>query len=103
MHKRIHSRVSKHTTTADCSAVDCPPRLLKLKPSDSTCHKSTAPTAARQATVVQCPPSSIAGPVIWPFSTVLPMIRAPMFDVNSALLRLPSLSKLVQMRDADKR
>ena len=101
MHKRIHSR-AKLTTAAKCPTADRPP--THLSPPASVTGRdictNTAPTAAIPA--VQSPPRPLMGPVISPFTSVFPMMRLPAFDVNSALLRLPNLSKLVQRRDAAK-
>ena len=41
-------------------------------------------------------------PTMLPFAGMLPITGVPMLDVNSALLRLPSLSKMAQMRDFTK-
>jgi len=113
MHKRIHSRArhaaAASTTTAataaNCPAADCPPRLLNgpvsLAGHDNICCTTACspPTAAtRSATGVDCPPRPFVGQVVSPFPSVSPAV----LDFNAALLRLPSLSKLVQRRDAAK-
>jgi len=108
MHKRIHSR-ARHAAAASATtaatAADCPPRLLNgpvsLAGHDNICCTTACspPTAATgSATGVDCPPRPFVGQVVSPF----PSVSAAVLEFNAALLRLPSLSKLVQRRDAAK-
>jgi len=63
-----------------------------------------AESAAAAAMVRSAPPRLVLSPdMMAPFAGVLPAVRfPPMLDVTSALLRLPGLAKLAQMRHAAK-
>ena len=117
-------------TGAECTTEDCPPMLLG-RPATSRggrkrLRKSCEPNEAFSPVIRSLTPSpnvlsqnetstnaeiaaSLRGllvrpsvPIIAPFAGVFPMARLPVFAVDQALLRLPSLNKLAQMRDTAK-
>jgi len=65
---------------------------------------SAATNAAQSSAVIPHVPQFLIGPHVLPqFTGMFPVpTRFPMFDVSSALLRLPGLSKLAQMRHVAK-
>ena len=101
----LRKRIRAKPDTAKPSAEASPSSVrMPTGPTDQNQIEVGAKSTAVEPVAV-VPPSAgllINPHVMPPFAGVFPVVRFPMFDVGSALLRLPALSKLAEMRHVAK-
>ena len=94
LHKRTRTNAKSNAATP--SAADSPPSSVNAE--------NQIQAGARSTTMaIPPPPGLLLNPhLMAAYAGMFPLVRYPMLDVSSALLRLPGLNTLAQMRDAAK-